>query len=261
MFKQMIPVEFPRFGGKRSEFVLPIAASFIILGCVVGTEVWASPALSKEALNADQHLVGWWAFDEAEGNRSKDASTRGHPAMLKGEGATELSRHLVPGRVGKALSLDGRQSLVVSGYKGVTGTQPRTVVVWIKTSTSRGNIVSWGGNDAGKMWNFGFVRGRVGITPKGGYLYMKEAVHDDVWHQVAAVIREASPPNLHDDAVLYLDGELAEIHDIGLLDLWPIDTGGELDVQIGRGFKGLMDDLRLYDRALSAEEINVLFQD
>jgi hypothetical protein len=58
---------------------------------------------------------------------------------------------------------------------------------------------------------------------------------------------------------LYLDGQVAVIHDIGLLDLWPIDTGNELDVRIGRNFKGLIDDLRIYSRVLSEDEIHALF--
>jgi hypothetical protein len=73
------------------------------------------------------------------------------------------------------------------------------------------------------------------------------------------VVQEADLPNLHDDVTLYLDGEVAEIHDIGLLDLWPLETGNDLNVRIGQGFKGLLDDLRIYSRALSDEEIKVLF--
>ncbi|MFH1715798.1 MAG: LamG-like jellyroll fold domain-containing protein, partial [Planctomycetota bacterium] len=70
---------------------------------------------------------------------------------------------------------------------------------------------------------------------------------------------EAELPNLHDDVKLYKDGNLAVIHDIGLLDLWPIETGDELDVRIGRQFKGLIDDVRIYDRALSEDEMKALF--
>ena len=76
---------------------------------------------------------------------------------------------------------------------------------------------------------------------------------------VAVVVEKADLPNLHDHVKLYLDGAPAEIHDIGLLDLWPIETGKELDVRIGRGFQGLIDEVRLYDRALSREEIKTLF--
>jgi hypothetical protein len=59
---------------------------------------------------------------------------------------------------------------------------------------------------------------------------------------------------------LYLDGAPAEVHDIGLLDLWPIETGNELNVRIGRRFQGSLDDLRVYDRALTENEINTLFK-
>ncbi|MHC4170698.1 MAG: LamG domain-containing protein, partial [Planctomycetota bacterium] len=147
-------------------------------------------------------------------------------------------------------------------YKGIVGTKPRTVMAWIKTTRARGQVISWGLEDGGKMFTFCFIgnRARIGISPRGGYYYMNDQVHNDQWHHVAAVIKEAELPNLHDDAVLYLDGVIAEIHDIGLLDLWPIDTGSDLDVTIGDGFKGLIDDVRIYDRALSDDEMMALFK-
>jgi hypothetical protein len=165
------------------------------------------------------------------------------------------------GRIGKALKLDGRDdSVEIAGYKGITGTAPRTVAAWIKTKRPRGEIASWGLQDGGKMWILGFIRGRVGVTPRGGYLYMNSQTHDDKWHHVAVVVRKAELPNLHDDVKLYLDGKVADIHDIGLLDLWPLQTGKELDVRIGRGFNGLIDDLRIYDRPLLEDEVRALFK-
>ena len=71
-------------------------------------------------------------------------------------------------------------------------------------------------------------------------------------------MREAELPNLHDDVTLYLDGKIAEVHRIGLLDLWPIETGADVEVAVGKGFKGSIDDLRVYSRALSDEEILTL---
>ena len=90
---------------------------------------------------------------------------------------------------------------------------------------------------------------------------MKAGTADNAWHHVAVVVKEGEPPNLHDNVRLYRDGELAEVDDIGLLDLWPIETGDELDVVIGRGFRGAMDDLRVYDRALSEDEVQALYQE
>ncbi|MHC4677997.1 MAG: hypothetical protein ACYTEK_04800, partial [Planctomycetota bacterium] len=53
---------------------------------------------------------------------------------------------------------------------------------------------------------------------------------------------------------------LAEIDDIGLLDLLPIETGEELDVLVGKGYEGLIDDLRIYDRPLSIDEIKAIYE-
>ena len=222
----------------------------------------AAKSLSTEkdrtiALDTDAHLVGWWRFDETSGKSAADSSKKGHPGVL--EGGLSFETHSAPGRIGTAINLDGKDGCVkIAGFKGVTGTQPRTIAAWIKTASPSGEIVSWGLNDFGKIWTMSFIRSRVGVTPKGGYYYMKAGVHDNAWHHVAVMVREASPPNLHDDVKLYKDGVPAEIDDIGLLDLWPIETGDREDVRIGWRYKGLIDDLRIYDRALSDDEIKAL---
>jgi len=69
---------------------------------------------------------------------------------------------------------------------------------------------------------------------------------------------EGDPPNLHDNVTIYVDGSVAKVHDIGLLDLWPVETGSGIDVRIGRGFAGALDELRIYDRALSEGEVKTL---
>jgi hypothetical protein len=212
---------------------------------------------NPKSLDSDPHLVGWWKFDEVSGKTAADSSMHGRDGKLGG--GLSFDNDSVPGRIGKALKFGGPDRRVeITGHKGVTGTQPRTVAAWIKTGSPRGEIMAWGREDYGKMWIFGFIRGFIGVTPHGGYLYISAEAHDDEWHHVAAVVDEADLPNLHDHVRLYMDGTLQEIHDIGLLDLWPIDTGSDLDVRIGRGFGGIIDDARIYDRPLSEDEIEAL---
>jgi len=243
-----------------TKIVFPVLSVALLVG--LGGAAWSIAAAGEKGalpnLDTDPHLVAWWPFDEPSGTTAADASKHGHNGTLKG-GLT-FEKASAPGRIGRALNFDGKTALVeVVGYKGVPGTHARTVAAWIKTKSSRGEIVSWGSEDFGKMWTFGFIRGRVGVSPSGGYLYMNDPVHDGAWHHVAVVMVEAERPNLYNHVKLYKDGEPAAIHDIGLLDLWPIVTGGRLDVRIGRRFTGLIDDLRIYDRALSADEIKALF--
>ncbi len=214
---------------------------------------------NARAADNDPHLVGWWKFDETSGTCAVDLSKGKHNGVLEGD--LTFDKQSVPGRIGKALQLDGAKNLVrITGYKGVTGTQARTLAVWVKTQAVTGEVVSWGFNDHGKMWTLGFIRKHLGVTPKGGYLYMKDSISDDTWHHVVVMVLEASLPNLHDNARLYKDGEPAVIDDIGLLDLWPVETGDKLDVTIGQRFKGAIDDLRIYNRALSEDEVKALFK-
>ncbi len=222
-----------------------------------GTIATAAEPTHTPNLDADPHLMGWWKFDDTAGTVVADSSKHGRKGELLGE--MRFDKNSVDGRIGKALKLDGGDDLVrITDYKGVTGTGPRTISVWIKTGATNGDIVSWGKDDFGQMWIMRFIRRHVGVTPNGGYYYMADDVHDDAWHHVAAVVRKAELPNLHDDVTLYLDGKIAEVHRIGLLDLWPIETGADLEVTIGKRFKGSIDELRIYSRALSDEEIQTL---
>ena len=215
-------------------------------------------AAEKEALDSDPHLCGWWKMDDAAGTTATDSSGHGRKGMLAGDASFDAGS--VAGRTGKALQLDGRDDSVrIEGYKGVAGTNPRTISIWIKTKSPQGQIVSWGTDDFGQMWMLYFMRKHVGVTPKGGYYYMAADVHDNTWHHVAAVVRKAEAPSLHDDVTLYLDGKTAEVDRIGFLDMFPIETGNELDVTIGKGFQGAIDELRIYDRPLSDEEVKALF--
>ena len=243
---------------KRPEFLISFILALVFC-LLLGTIAQAKD--EPITLDTDPNLAGWWKLDETSGKNAVDSSKNNRKGTLK-EGMS-FEKDSASGRVGKALKFGRGDGYVqITKYKGVTGTRPRTVAAWIKTTESNGEILSWGLDDYGKMFTFGFIRGRerIGVTPNGGYLYINEETDDDAWHHVAAVVEEVELPNLHDDVKLYKDGEPAEIHDIGLLDLWPIDTGSDLDVRIGRRFKGLIDDVRIYDRALSEDEINALFK-
>ncbi len=231
-------------------------ALFFVLSPTLGGAASGQPA--KSPVPAEKNLVGWWKLDETAGTTVADSSKHERKGTL--EDGLSFDSSSAPGRIGKALKFDGKQNRIkVTGYKGVTGMTPRTAAVWIKTSKNRGDIIRWGSNDAGKIFRIGFIRGHVGLDPSGGYLYMNENIADDKWHHVVIVVTEGDPPNLHDHAKLYLDGKPAAIHDIGLLDLWPLDTGDQEEVTIGRGFSGLIDEVRLNDRALTGEEIEQLF--
>ncbi|MCP4451211.1 MAG: hypothetical protein GY809_07095, partial [Planctomycetes bacterium] len=181
------------------------------LSLVANVNTVAAQGNRAVALDKDPHLVGRWKLDESTGTTASDASMHKHPGTLTGK--LSFDKNSTEGKVGAALRLNSADGHIeIKGYKGVAGTHMRTVMAWVKTDKSRGEILSWGEKDFGKMWTFKFIRGRLGVTPHGGYYYMNPMVHDKAWHHVAAVLEEAELPNLHDHVTLYLDGEIAEVH-------------------------------------------------
>jgi hypothetical protein len=142
-----------------------IVAAVLVAAAPISLPLLAADSAGTASLDDDPHLVGWWKFDETTDKTASDSSKRAHPATL--EGALSFEANSVPGRVGKALQFPGSGDGVrIAGYKGITGTQARSIAVWIKTAASSGDLVSWGTDEHGQMWTFGHVRGRVGVTPK-----------------------------------------------------------------------------------------------
>jgi len=166
------------------------------------------------------------------------------------------------GQIDGALDFDGVNDYVqIAGYKGVTGTQSRTVTAWIKTSTN-GSIISWGSSGGdGQKWlaRLDQTNGALRIAVQGGSIVGVTDISDNQWHHLAAVLDDDGSPDVS-EIKLYVDG-IEE----GYSSILPqaIDTATANDVAIGAidssgYFDGLIDDVRIYDRALSPTEIQLL---
>ncbi len=160
--------------------------------------------------------------------------------------------------------MDGADDYIeVAGYNGVTGTGSRTVCAWIKTDmTADGAIVSWGSLDIGKKWLFKIDSTNnyaLRVSVGGGYIVGSTTLNDDGWHHVAAVLWEDGSPDA-DEIRLYVDGAEETISSFGSR---AINTSNSGDVEIGtiggsQLFDGLIDDVQIFSRALSASEISRL---
>ena len=161
------------------------------------------------------------------------------------------------------LEFDGVDDhVVITGYKGVTGTQNRTVSAWIKPSSVSGEIITWGNNSTpGNQW---IVRvnetGALRAEVAGGYIYGTTLLTDGSWHHIAVVLDSDGTPDIS-EVLLYVDGSPETI---AAVNVEPINTASDLNVTIGvylvgsRFFQGQIDEVRIYDRALTSEELAVL---
>lgn len=207
-------------------------------------------------------VEGDWRFDEAEGSVAQDLSVYGRHALLRGV-AWEPA-----GRAGSALRFDGLGGyLEVPGYPGVLGTAARTVALWLNAPIREDmDLTSWGANVPGESWNLSIMRGggrgqrtgaiRVSVTE--GSVTGNTQLTDGQWHHVAAVLPLSVSPHVQ-DIQLYVDGQIELVSQVTDR---PVHTTAGENFRFGARagdsrspFHGLLDEVRIYSRALRPEEI------
>jgi hypothetical protein len=198
-----------------------------------------------------------WTFDEDSGTAVLD-ETGAHPGTIFN--MQDTSR--VPGRESRALNFDGVNDYVeATGYKGITGTASRTCAAWIKTIKPSSQIINWGANDPGTKWALRINEdGTLRAEVSGGYLAGVTNLCDGQWHHVATVLADDGSPNIN-ETKLYVDGQPEPI---GSSAAYSVNTAAAENVKIGVNiigtvfFEGLIDEVRIYDRALTSAEISLL---
>ena len=224
-------------------------------------DLWVFVEQWLDTNGSDENMVAHWKLNESSGTQTGDTSGYSHDGTLIGNPVWQPTG----GKVGGALQLDGIDDYVeITGYQGITGTHARSITAWIKTFTT-GEIISWGESTTGKKWIFRVqdtngTSGAVRLEVAGGYAVGVTDVRDGRWHHVAAVLEDDGTPNT-DEIQLYVDG-IPE--GISALVSQPIDTAGNANVKIGvssdsnRYFNGWIDDVRIYDKSLSTQEIEAV---
>jgi hypothetical protein len=209
----------------------------------------------------DPSLAARWTLDEGMGTRVVDWSGHGHHGDFVG------SFQWVDGFDGSALQCGGvaGERVEMFGYEGVLGKQDRTCSAWIKTG-GLGAILSWGQAVTSQKWIFRVQdsngnAGAIRVEVEGGRIVGWADLRDNEWHHVAAVLQSAGAPTVQ-DIKLYVDGLPEAISDSLVVD---IDTAGGRNVWIGndhsnRPFPGLIDDVRIYDKALTPEELALVMR-
>jgi hypothetical protein len=215
-------------------------------------------ALGEEWLGRRRGLgpIAHWRFDgnyfDSAGDH--DGSAIDDPILATGNFS----------RIGSgAIEFDGVDDYIrVYGWKGILGGGARTVCAWIRTSTAGpGNIVMWGDAAGVGEWRFfakGDLDGKLAVTAGAGYVVGTRNVCDGAWHHVAAVLENDGTPDAA-EVRLYVDG----VEDaITLSQSDAVDTSVGSDVLIGSNrvhyFDGLIDEVRIYDRALNGAEVGEL---
>lgn len=176
-----------------------------------------------------------------------------------------------------ALQLDGSDDdIIATGYKGITGTGARSVVMWLKTETTATNssLIDWGSANVEEIWNL-ILRNDAGAYDLGLEIYSGKAVWtegdnpevadiaDGNWHHLAITAPAAGKV---EDINLYFDGQLQTTPSYLGSSTAEYDTGSTYDVRIGNRstsssipFSGTVDEVGVFSTELSSVEVLALY--
>jgi len=217
---------------------------------------------------SDPYLVGWWTFDEGAGNTAVDWSGHGNHGTLTG-GPLWISGQ--PG-YGGAIQFDGAADYVDIGYNSMLSINEFTVSAWVKIAAEPGTFgvlgTRVGGDDtfdfkvqadnihgdigSGSDWidtAIDIRSGDTGTNGQGGDLAV------DTWYMITYVI-----DNTNQQVRLYLDADLKRTITISGTPLL-MKAGQSMrigDTGYSEWMNGQLDDVRLYNKALSTAELRLI---
>gem|GEM_PF-747118 len=227
---------------------------------------WSSPSTPKQIIPSDRlgavlvdpvapGLVGWWKCDEGAGTTVQDSSGYGHDGILKGNVAW------TQGPVGKALSFAGNLGdyVDIGTWNPSEATGQMTLSHWLYWSgtgnTWQGTIGkrdSWNQNDM--MWQIELT---TNSTPPGEIIFKREqderayrfTMPANQWVHVAVTFDGTN-------STLYRDGQPIGTAPFAFgFDTTAAMTIGACEGGGGNPWTGSIDDVRIYNRALSWGEV------
>jgi hypothetical protein len=207
------------------------------------------------ANTASAGLVGWWTFDETSGTTAKDSSGMGNDGRVVG------TAKWVTGKIGGALEFDGSTYVDCGNKASLNVRNQITMSFWFKVqafvNTWEAFLAKGDGAYRASRSNGTGNSVHMGITGGNYFDATAPIVTDNQWHHYAGTYDGTT-------ATIYVDGVVAatrtyggQIGDSSAYNLYI----GENSQATGRQLHGLMDDVRIYDRAVSPQQLLALIND
>jgi len=211
-------------------------------------EVWSFSTVPDIPIN-DPNLVGWWSFDEGSGIHAVDWSGHDNHGDFVGQPLW------VDGYDGGGLELDGNSWVDCSNPATLQIAGPITVACWVKPAELGGDqgFVALNGSYAFKVSDYQSSDDHLRFTTPGVADHdAYDAVLDSgEWRHVAVTFE----PNQTKGAVFYINGAEAGRLDASVMNVGsgPFLIGN--NQWANQTYRGLIDDVRVYNKVITAEEI------
>ena len=213
--------------------------------------------------NIDSGLVAYYPFN---GNVNDESGNENH-----GTNYGAASTYDRFGNNNSACRFDGINNRIQIPNNVISG-HTLTTILWAKTDDKTYGLIS-GANASNDNEYLLYVQESHGSKleiyyhdDKGasgnGFYSTNITTNDNLWHMITVVTELA-------ETKVYIDGILAEVCDYGSNTSFNIEglwLGAEQDAVNGgwktsQQFNGIFDDIRIYNRALNEEEINLLYDE
>jgi hypothetical protein len=208
----------------------------------------------------DSGLLAHWKLDEGTGTTSADASGNGNTATLTS------SADWSAGYSGQAFSGDGSSSISANLGTWFGGDNTLTASAWVyATSATNGPLFGVTSLPAGGTWNMPFLS--IAGSTVYGHIWevnsnnpLSATVSLNNWHFLAITY----DPSGSGTEKFYVDGALSASGTGTYLpssttDTWSTNIPGTKPSGVASVLTGKVDDVRAYNRVLSAAEISILF--
>ncbi|MEK7116540.1 MAG: LamG domain-containing protein [Patescibacteria group bacterium] len=201
-------------------------------------------------------LVGYWSFNEGVGTKAGDSSGRGNTGTISS--ATWTS-----GKLGKALSFNGASDKIAlpNSFGSFGTTNDFSISVWFKDSNTIDNTDCIFSKYTGgfNWWCFGLRDGhKLGFfgDPFTG-VSTTQTYNDNKWHHAVGV-----RSSLGTTMTVFVDGvQVKQSTGLTVRDL-SLNNGTSIGEYAGGAhfFLGSLDDVRIYNRALTPSEVAKLYK-
>ena len=208
-------------------------------------------------------LVGWWKFDETNGTVAYDSSGNGNDGNLT-NGPTWTD-----GKIGGSLSFDGVDDRVALPNSALNGLTNLTLNLWTKLNSGSQDhfFISGASSSQHNHFLFGLTNTNEihiwdGNSKKNGHSY-PPSNWDGKWINITLIRKiDGSGSQIFIDSI-NVNSTAYSASSLSIADegLW---VGADQD-SVNGGWQstqfldGLIDEVRIYDRALSADEVQALY--
>ena len=226
---------------------------------VADQKKWEQQAAAGKLASPPAEMAIHLPLESAEKNTTPDLARPQQPAKI--EGTPEFNA----GQFGEALLGDGQTFLELPHWLSFKGDQSWTLSAWIFPTTRDELIIVAQVDDVlffrGIEWSLTDGQLQLRLTNRRGsdelVLRSRETVALSRWQHLAVVF-EAKKPN---KVQFWQNGKRLEMETTGKLPDEPVAAASPL--RIGgltneASFRGMLDEIRLYARVLSASEIELL---